>query len=74
MKIDWSKLAIGTKVRYKASLYRCEMKNGYFAGIFEPTGCIKVSRIDKDIEFTNTKMDSYSVCEYVKIEDVELFE
>jgi hypothetical protein len=73
MNIDWSKVIKGTKVRYKDKLFN-ETRYGYFAGVFDPTESIKVSKIDRDFEFSGLKMDSYGVCDYIKIKDIELFE
>lgn len=70
---NWEKVKIGTRVKFKDKLFD-NTHNGYFAGIFYPTGCLEISRISHNDEFSGIKMTDYGVCSTAKIENVELYE
>lgn len=70
---DWNEIPIGTKVKYEDDILD-KVHYGYFAGIFYPTRCIKVSDINYNDDFTGIKMTTYTVCRYIKINNVELFD
>lgn len=61
---------IGTKVKYKYLNKDCF---GYFAGVVEKEGKIKVSRIKEDDEFSGLKMNSYGMYEEIDAKAVSLY-
>ena len=70
-KIDFFKsVKIGTKVKYKYLSKDCF---GYFAGVIEKDGKIKISKIKEDDEFSGLKMNSYGMYKEIDAKAVSLY-
>ncbi|WP_297994118.1 hypothetical protein [uncultured Clostridium sp.] len=71
-QIDFFKnIGIGTKIKYT---HYNQINFGYFAGIIEDKGKIRISKIKEDDEFSGLKMNSYAIYQDIDAKAVSLYE
>ena len=71
-KIDFFKnIEIGTKVKYT---HYNQTNFGYFLGVIEDKGMIRISKIKEDDNFTGLKMSSFGMYQDIDAKLVELYD